>query len=152
MWHTFGLLFALGTRFFAKRGWYAEKRYVTLRYQILLVNQILMVRGIFPWSFCVRRGCLLSIVKATYTQTKVKHHLTNWNIFDNKSFVQFHKHLDLLTFTPVCVELSVTIKTYIAIFVVNSQTFKYTYPHFWTSGITQVSQGSQYSKNMISYR
>ena len=37
------------------------------------------------------------------------------------------------TFTPLCAESSVTIKTYIALFVVNSQTFKYTYPLFWTT-------------------
>ena len=27
-------------------------------YQIHSVNRYLMVRGIFQWSFCVRRGCL----------------------------------------------------------------------------------------------
>ena len=59
--HISGPPFALGSMFPERRGWYAEKLYVTLRYQIYSVNQYLKVRGIFPWSLCVRRGCLLSM-------------------------------------------------------------------------------------------
>ena len=38
------------------------KLIVTLWYQIYSANQYLMVRGIFLWSFCVRRGCTTSLL------------------------------------------------------------------------------------------
>ena len=71
MSHTLGLPFALGTLFLEKLGWYVEKLYVTLRYQVHSVNQYLMVHGIFPWSFCVQCGSLLPMQHVSVILSRV---------------------------------------------------------------------------------